>query len=368
MSLKVWLSQSLSVHSFSSQSISVMVATAMAGWPVYLYCSGNVQTLSDPAPQSPYDCNHFTKLEISTTSFELHTFSGERSRDNKERILHAGGSCENRFREELGFNAPTPLIHLSRYNPDAPYLQSFRHHPSRRFFTGGRRSLYRLDIELGRLEFLEHPLASREDILAGQLLGAFREYKKRERAGLAGFYAEKVRALQASVEAAKGRLRRGVGEAGASVRMPASLIGDGVKGGRPGGGFRGTENGAIESGTMKGDAKGSGKRESGTKVNGREGDGHGNKKKAEGMWGALEAEVEGLEAWVAEMQGELREARQLRDGEEGRMRELVGRMREVYRGIEEVRQQQGFRWALERSLLVSPVMKVLLEPLSSSES
>jgi hypothetical protein len=197
------------------------------------------------------------------------------------------------------------------------------------------------------LEFLEHPLASREDILAGQLLGAFREYKKRERAGLAGFYAEKVRALQASVEAAKGGLRRGVGEAGASVRMPAVLAGKE----RPGGGgtIRGTENGAIESGTMKGDAK-SGTSENGTKVKGREGDGHGTRKKAEGMWGApelaSEAEVEGLEARVAEMQGELREARQLRDGEEGRMRELVRRMREIYRGIEEVRQQQGFRWVL----------------------
>lgn len=203
------------------------------------------------------------------------------------------------------------MFSFYRYNPEAPYLQYFRHVPSRRFLTGGRRALYRLDIELGRLEFLEHPLASREDILAGQLLAAFREYKKRERAGLAAFYADKVKALQASVDAARGGSKWAVGEGGAAARMPATL----------------DDHPAGAPMTIK--RLGSSKNETADVAQN----------------GLTLADPEGPDARVAEMRAELREARELRDGEERLMRELVARMRDVYREVEEARQRQGFRWA-----------------------
>ncbi|KAF5837475.1 hypothetical protein DUNSADRAFT_4277 [Dunaliella salina] len=57
--------------------------------------------------------------------------------------------------------------------------------------------MYRLDIEIGRLEFLVHPAMAPEDMVAARLLSAFREYKRREAVGLAAYYANKLAALEA---------------------------------------------------------------------------------------------------------------------------------------------------------------------------
>ncbi|GFH23941.1 C2 domain-containing protein, partial [Haematococcus lacustris] len=56
--------------------------------------------------------------------------------------------------------------------------------------------LYRLDIELSRLEFQVHPSMSREDVLAARLLAMFKEFKRRESVGLATFYTNKLAALE----------------------------------------------------------------------------------------------------------------------------------------------------------------------------
>ena len=47
--------------------------------------------------------------------------------------------------------------------------------------------------QVSRLEVLVHALMCHEDWLAAQLTEAFREYKRRERANLAAFYAERLR-------------------------------------------------------------------------------------------------------------------------------------------------------------------------------
>eukprot|EP00198_Chlamydomonas_reinhardtii_P008597 XP_001697934.1 predicted protein [Chlamydomonas reinhardtii] len=70
----------------------------------------------------------------------------------------------------------------------------------------GESRLYRLDIELGRLEFGVHPAMSQEDLLAARLMALFREYKKREAVGLVLFYAGRLAALEDSLLGAREKL------------------------------------------------------------------------------------------------------------------------------------------------------------------
>ncbi|KAG2451720.1 hypothetical protein HYH02_003500 [Chlamydomonas schloesseri] len=71
---------------------------------------------------------------------------------------------------------------------------------------GSEARLYRLDIELGRLEFGVHPAMSQEDLLAARLMALFREFKKREAVGLVLFYAARLAALEDSLLGAREKL------------------------------------------------------------------------------------------------------------------------------------------------------------------
>lgn len=65
---------------------------------------------------------------------------------------------------------------------------------------------FRLDIELGRLEFLVHPGMAHEDLLVARLLAAFREFKRRESIGLVPYYANRLAALEESLLVAREKL------------------------------------------------------------------------------------------------------------------------------------------------------------------
>eukprot|EP00878_Enallax_costatus_P041446 GHUV01048227.1.p1 GENE.GHUV01048227.1~~GHUV01048227.1.p1 ORF type:complete len:323 (+),score=114.29 GHUV01048227.1:813-1781(+) len=55
---------------------------------------------------------------------------------------------------------------------------------------------YRLDVELGKLEFEVHPYMTLEHQLAAKLLCSFREYHRRVSLGLVTFYSNKLAALE----------------------------------------------------------------------------------------------------------------------------------------------------------------------------
>eukprot|EP00879_Flechtneria_rotunda_P028702 GHRR01030914.1.p1 GENE.GHRR01030914.1~~GHRR01030914.1.p1 ORF type:complete len:419 (+),score=150.84 GHRR01030914.1:137-1258(+) len=65
---------------------------------------------------------------------------------------------------------------------------------------------YRLDVELGRLEFDMHPYMSLEHQLAAKLLCTFREYHRRAALGLAAFYSQKLAALEDGLLSAREQL------------------------------------------------------------------------------------------------------------------------------------------------------------------
>lgn len=95
-----------------------------------------------------------------------------------------------------------------RYDQDKEAIKTVRRLPIVEGHGGLSNSskMYRLDIELGRLEFQVHPCMKREDLLAARLLTAFREFKRRNACGLVPFYANRLAALEASLLAARERL------------------------------------------------------------------------------------------------------------------------------------------------------------------
>ncbi|GFR45894.1 hypothetical protein Agub_g7350 [Astrephomene gubernaculifera] len=109
---------------------------------------------------------------------------------------------------------PDPLKHpgherpARRYDQDKELMRTYVRRPvaeSAAALRGGSR-LYRLDIELGRLEFLVHPGMAQEDLLAARLLALFREFKRREAVGLVMFYANRLAALEDSLLGAREKL------------------------------------------------------------------------------------------------------------------------------------------------------------------
>ncbi|GLC45458.1 hypothetical protein PLESTM_001738000 [Pleodorina starrii] len=93
-----------------------------------------------------------------------------------------------------------------RYDQDKERMRTYVRRPVKAAALRGESRLYRLDIELGRLEFLVHPAMAQEDLLAARLLALFRDFKRREAVGLVSFYASKLAALEDSMLGAREKL------------------------------------------------------------------------------------------------------------------------------------------------------------------
>ncbi|GIL68525.1 hypothetical protein Vafri_21799, partial [Volvox africanus] len=93
-----------------------------------------------------------------------------------------------------------------RYDQDKEMMRTYVRRPVKAASLRGETRLYRLDIELGRLEFLVHPAMAQEDLLAAWLLSLFRDFKRREAVGLVMFYANKLAALEDSMLGAREKL------------------------------------------------------------------------------------------------------------------------------------------------------------------
>ncbi|GIL90780.1 hypothetical protein Vretifemale_18510, partial [Volvox reticuliferus] len=93
-----------------------------------------------------------------------------------------------------------------RYDQDKEMMRTYVRRPAKAASLRGETRLYRLDIELGRLEFLVHPAMAQEDLLAARLLALFRDFKRREAVGLVMFYASKLAALEDSMLGAREKL------------------------------------------------------------------------------------------------------------------------------------------------------------------
>ncbi|EFJ49224.1 hypothetical protein VOLCADRAFT_90164 [Volvox carteri f. nagariensis] len=134
-----------------------------------------------------------------------------------------------------------------RYDQDKEIIRTYVRRPVKAASLRGESRLYRLDIELGRLEFLVHPAMAQEDLLVGsrevswgpgrswrwdwggawglwqgskrqqervpvsreqaaRLLAMFRDFKRREAVGLVMFYANKLAALEDSMLGAREKL------------------------------------------------------------------------------------------------------------------------------------------------------------------
>ncbi|KAG2484062.1 hypothetical protein HYH03_017082 [Edaphochlamys debaryana] len=106
---------------------------------------------------------------------------------------------------------PNPLKRVKerparRYDQDKEMTRTYVRRPVVEATRSADEKLYRLDIELGRLEFLVHPAMAQEDLLAAQLLTLFREFKRREAVGLVMYYANRLAALEDSMLGAREKL------------------------------------------------------------------------------------------------------------------------------------------------------------------
>lgn len=82
---------------------------------------------------------------------------------------------------------------------------------------------YRLDLELGRLEFGVHPCMGREDLLAAGLVAVFREFKRRQAVNLVASYGSKLAALEDALLAYRERMFQ-LQEAGAAGEQVADVL------------------------------------------------------------------------------------------------------------------------------------------------
>ncbi|KAJ9514810.1 hypothetical protein QJQ45_028482, partial [Haematococcus lacustris] len=167
--------------------------------------------------------------------------------------------------------------------------------------------LYRLDIELSRLEFQVHPSMSREDVLAARLLAMFKEFKRRESVGLATFYANKLAALEESLLAARDHLFQLSEEAAAAEAMgPVAAAAIAAQGGAAG----------ISAAAAQAAAE----------------------PQSDGLSPALRAALQ----HTSKVEKEVVETRQLKEEEEVFMRRCVDSMQGLYAAIVAERHSQGF--------------------------
>eukprot|EP00899_Mesostigma_viride_P011659 jgi/Mesvir1/20494/Mv12380-RA.1 len=109
------------------------------------------------------------------------------------------------------------------FNENAKYLRRVRVDPNATRVARMDVS-YWLDVEIVRIEMAAHRLMIREECLAVELLEGYKEFKKKERAGLVAFYAEKLKGLEAGLadarhELAAAHLETDVSELEARIRV-----------------------------------------------------------------------------------------------------------------------------------------------------
>ncbi len=130
----------------------------------------------------------------------------------EQRLLKESPTNVNWFGEDGHINnEPTPLKILYErparlFDPTLEYLQTRFIEPS----TGASLStvttaslpekLFQLEIDVQYVKFYDHPLFSKENILAAQLELLDLEYKERQKSNLSVFYAEKLQALENHLE------------------------------------------------------------------------------------------------------------------------------------------------------------------------
>ena len=198
---------------------------------------------------------------------------------------------------------------------------------------GGGGAVYRLEVSVSRLELATHPLQCYEDWLAARLMASYREWKRREAAGLAAFYADKARALQESVVARwRNRAERTGREKERRERErerarygPGASALDGARAAiitRGGGGHAPRRDTDYDDGV------------DGDKEEGEEG----GDDAADGPSGPGAVEAEALRA----LEEEAAEARALADAEAEASRDAVATMRAVYAALLGAREAQGF--------------------------
>ncbi|GBF93799.1 hypothetical protein Rsub_06131 [Raphidocelis subcapitata] len=181
---------------------------------------------------------------------------------------------------------------------------------------------YRLDVEVGRLEFGVHPGMGPEQRLAAKLLATYRELKRRQAVRLGPFYARRLAALEDALLAARAALFEAQEEG----------CGDGGGGGGGGGGGAGSGGGAQQAAAEAAGASPA-RRQSAAAGGGR--------RDQDGEPASQQDRVLELARRCAQLERDVAEARQLREEEAALLARTVGAMRRTWGELLAVRSRQG---------------------------